>query len=156
MIDIWAYCFHDRLTINILPHCISAGLKGQKIVMANKIGATGTSGTVVSSGAATTSNAIRIVKVGNQAKKTIAIMPSASIATSVTSNSSSIVSSQESLSLSDSRSDLKRKLAEAEESAKRFFEEYEMKKAEAERLRQQLEQDQENVAGDATATVEIQ
>ena len=116
----------------------AAGLKGQKVVIANKAG----SSTATSTTSTTPSSAIRIVKVGNQPKKTIAIMPAAN---SPVTNSSPNVSSQESSSSDSSRLELKRKLAEAEESAKRILEEYEQKLAEAKRLREELVQKQDDL-----------
>ena len=117
----------------------AAGLKGQKVVIANKAG----SSTATTTTSTTPSSAIRIVKVGNQPKKTIAIMPAAN---SPVTNNSPNISSQESSSSSDSsRLELKRKLAETEDAAKRILEEYEQKLAEAKRLRDELVQKQDDL-----------
>merc|ERR1712001_439770 len=112
---------------------LAEGLKGQKVVIANKAG----SSTATTTTSTTPSSAIRIVKVGNQPKKTIAIMPAAN---SPVTNNSPNISSQESSSSDSSRLELKRKLAETEDAAKRILEEYEQKLAEAKRLRDELVQ----------------
>ena len=108
------------------------------MVIANKAG----SSTATTTTSTTPSSAIRIVKVGNQPKKTIAIMPAAN---SPVTNNSPNISSQESSSSDSSRLELKRKLAETEDAAKRILEEYEQKLAEAKRLRDELVQKQDDL-----------
>ena len=114
------------------------------MVIANKAG----SSTATTTTSTTPSSAIRIVKVGNQPKKTIAIMPAAnSPVTNISpvTNNSPNISSQESSSSDSSRLELKRKLAETEDAAKRILEEYEQKLAEAKRLREELVQKQDDL-----------
>jgi len=133
---------------------LAAGLKGQKVVLANsKAGtamSTTTSPSVTTSASSNSSSTIRIVKVGNQPKKTIAIMPAASTASSTANNSTTPLTTSlinlagnsnldSNNSTDNSRMELKRKIAEKEDEAKRILEEYEQKLAEAKRLREELE-----------------
>merc|ERR1719479_295928 len=115
---------------------LAAGLKGQKVVLASSKAGTAMSTTTSPSVTTSASNStIRIVKVGNQPKKTIAIMPAA--ANSANNSANSLV--MDSNNSADSRMELKRKIAEKEDEAKRILEEYEQKLAEAKRLREELE-----------------
>merc|ERR1719361_1140850 len=116
---------------------LAAGLKGQKVVLASSKAGTAMSTTTSPSVTTSASNStIRIVKVGNQPKKTIAIMPAA--ANSANNSANSLVMDSNN-SAADSRMELKRKIAEKEDEAKRILEEYEQKLAEAKKLREELE-----------------
>ena len=79
---------------------------------------------------------IKIVQVGNQPRKNIAIMPAGATSSSVTKVSASVVEP-------GSRTDLKRRLAEAEKEAEKLRVEHESKLEEIKRLKAQLDDEQD-------------
>jgi hypothetical protein len=112
--------------INVSFFLASGGIKGQNVMfrMANPQGAAAVS---------TQQQTIRIVQVGNQPRKTVAIMPAATTTTS--SSSMMKVVTEESSGVK-----LKRKLAEVEAAARKSREAYEQQLEEAKRLKLKLEQ----------------
>ena len=136
-----------------MHYFFAGGLKGQKVVIAG-------SNQVANS----TANTIKIVKVGNQARKTIAIMPSSSKTVSTTTSSSPMVSTisptvvstqiAKSVAHPTTKESLKRQLEELQAEIENDRLALQQKMAKLKKIEANLEQDDnENNTDEAEQTV---